>query len=330
MGNSSTTSPPPSVSTANISTNISGGGHSFGGVHSFGFLWSLLLSSGDNYSQMVSQCQVETGKLGWLGVKIFVLVTAFLANAALMWLLLRRRRAMTASEVLGLNVSLMDVLYCLCLPLDIYSTLRETCQVTRSVREALFALSLFGCPLLLTFMCLERYVAAARPVTFIRLDRWEYRAVLCAAAWLLTLTVVLLGFYVRMFVLALALSVTISLLFLLMLMSLLAIAAVLRQSGPGEASASSAPLKRRALKNIVAVMVPSVVAYSPLVALVPYVSVIVSQPSDGVSAAQCRVLQVLLLFPNFGLFIGPAFYLSRFRQVICCGREQLSLKTQAE
>ncbi|KAK9516057.1 hypothetical protein VZT92_024018 [Zoarces viviparus] len=60
-----------------------------------------------------------------------------------------------------------------------------------------------------------------------------------------------------------------------MLLCLLGLVWVLRQSGPGRGSA----LKRRALKNVVAVMVPAVVAYSPLVALVPYVSLIGSSVS---------------------------------------------------
>ncbi|XP_037622874.1 P2Y purinoceptor 8-like [Sebastes umbrosus] len=325
MGNSSALS----VSGSNISTNGSLSGHDpFESPWSF---WSFLMSM-DSYMEMMNKCHVETGKVSWLAVKVFVLVTALPANAGLMWLLLKRRSAMTPSEVLGLNVSVMDVLYCLCLPLDIYSTLHETSQVTRSVREALFALNIFGCPLLLTFMCLERYVAAARPVAYIRLGRREYRVALCAGAWLLTLTVALLGYFVQMFTMALSLSITISLLFVVMLLCLLAIVWVLCQSGPGHASGSSVPLKRRALKNIVAVMVPSVVAYSPVVALVPYMSVIVSRPSETISSAQCSVLQVLLLFPNFGLFIGPMFYLTRFRQVACWTKDQQNpnSRTQAE
>ncbi|XP_070829059.1 G-protein coupled receptor 4 [Chaetodon trifascialis] len=268
----------------------------------------------------------------WAGVKIFILVTSFPANAGLMWMLLNTKRARTPSEVLGLNVSIMDVLYCLCLPLDIYAILHETSETTKHVLEGLFALNIFGCPLLLTFMCLERYLAAARPVAFIRLGRWEYRVVLCACVWILTLTVGLLGYFVGVFSMALPLSVTISALFLLMLLCLLGIASVLRQSGPGEGSGTSVPLKRRALKNILAVMVPSAVAYSPLLALVPYMAVITSKQAETISSAQCYILQLLLLFPNFSLFIGPMFYLSRFRQVTCwtTDRQAPNSKTQAE
>ncbi|KAK9516055.1 hypothetical protein VZT92_024017 [Zoarces viviparus] len=124
----------------------------------------------DSYTEMVNQWQVESSGVSWLVVKVFFLVTAFPANVGLMWLLLRRRSAMMASKVLRLNGSVMDVLYCLCLPLDIYSSLVETSRRTQSVREALFVLNIFGCPLLLTCMCVERYVAA-RPIYYLRMGR---------------------------------------------------------------------------------------------------------------------------------------------------------------
>lgn len=296
-----------------------------------GFFWSFDFSA-DMFTNMMSHCHVQTGKLVWLGLKVFILLTAGPANGGLMWMLLNRKGAMTPSEVLGLNVSVMDILYCLCLPLDIYSILHDMSDTAHSVREGLSALNVFGCPLLLTFMCLERYMAAARPLTYIRLGRWEYRVVPCACAWLLTLTVGLLVFFLGLLAVALPLSVTISLLFLLMLLCLLGIVLVLCEGGPGQTAGTSAPLKRRALKNIVAVMVPSAVAYSPLGALVPYLAVIASHHSDSVSPSQCHVLQLLLLFPNVGLFIGPVFYLSRLRQVSCCsGHTQAPpSKTQAE
>lgn len=335
MGNNNNTTLAPSVNESTISSNdsLSGGQTPFGipAEAHYSFFWSFVFSL-TSFTEVMSQCQVQTGKIGWLGVKIFVLVTASPANAGLMWMLLKRKRAMTPSEVLGLNVSIMGILYSLCLPLDIYTTLHETSETTHSVREALFALNIFGCPLLLTFMCLERYIAAARPVTYIRLGKWEYRVVLCACAWILTLTVGLLGYFVGVVTMALSLSITISVLFLVMLLCLLGIVWVLRQSGPSECSATTVPLKRRALKNILAVMAPSVVAYSPLVALVPFMAVITSNGSESISPEECCILQFLLVFPNFGLFIGPMFYLSRLRQVTCWTKDKQTpnSKTQAE
>ncbi|XP_008292615.1 proteinase-activated receptor 3 [Stegastes partitus] len=315
MGNSSTAP----VGGTNISSNGSLG-------FSPGFFWPFGFSL-SGFTEALSHCHVSAGAVGWFGFKIFILLTAFPANSCLMWLLLRRRAAMTASELLGVNVAAMDILYCVVLPLDIYTSLHRSSETQHAVREALFALNIFGCPLLLTCMCVERYLAVAWPVTYLRLGGRSYRLVLCGCIWTLTLAVVLLGFFARMFTMTLCLCAVISLLFLLMLLSLLGMVRVLRRSGPGDGGGTT--LKRRALRNIMAVTVPSVAAYCPVVVLVPYM-LVVSRQTQQLSAAHCSVINFLLLFPNLGLFIGPMFYLARIRQVSCCSRESPASRTQAE
>ncbi|XP_044211871.1 P2Y purinoceptor 3-like [Thunnus albacares] len=331
MGNQSTTSVISSNNASNISisgNDTLGGGQAPFGIHTF---WSFVFSMA-SVTEVMSHCHLQSGRMGWFGIKIFLLVSALPANAGLMWMLMSGKGAMTASEVLGVNVSVMDILYCLGLPLDIYTTVHKSSETTHSVNEALFALNIFGCPLLLTFMCLERHMAAARPVAYMKLGRREYRVIMCACAWILTVAVALIGYFVGVLTIALYLSVIISVLFLVMLLCLLGIVRVLCQSGPGEGSGANVPLKRQALKNIVAVMVPSVVAYSPLIALVPFMALNVSKHTENISPEQCNILQFLLAFPNFGLYIGPMFYLSRFRQVSCWRKERQTpnSKTQAE
>lgn len=128
----------------------------------------------------------------------------------------------------------------------------------------------------------------------------------------------------------LSISVFISLLFLVMLLCLLGIVAVLCRPGPGDgagAGGTSAQFKRKALQNVLVVMVPSVLAYSPLVAVVPYLALIIGP--HVIRPAQCRVLHLLLLFPNAGLFIGPAFYLSRI-QAGCCRTEPQTSVSRTE
>lgn len=284
-----------------------------------GFLWPLPIPMATLVTVM-KHCHVQEGRTLWMAVKIIVLLTALPANGGLTWALSNKKRAMTPSEVLGLNVSVMNMLYCLCLPLDIYMSVHAVPETANSVREALFALNMFGCPLLLTFMCVERCLAVVRPVTYIRLGRFWYRVLLCALSWLLALTVGLLLYFMGLVAMSLYLSLTISLLFLLMLLCLLGIVWVLLQSGPGEGPGAGRPsLKRTALQNVIAVIVPSAVAYCPLVAVVPYMAVITMHKKD-ISMPQCDVLEMLLLFPNLGLLIGPMFYLSRLRRLVCCSK----------
>ncbi|KAM3611005.1 uncharacterized protein V6R79_012162 [Siganus canaliculatus] len=290
----------------------------------------LLAFTATSLSEVMNHCHVQTGQMVWFGLKLFILVTSLPANAGLLWALLSRKAAMTPSVLLGLNVSIMGVLYCLCLPLDIYSTLHPTSETTHRIREALFALNMIGCPLLLTFMTLERYVAVAWPLAYQRLGSWQCRVLLCATVWTLTLAVGLLGFFLGLMVMVLPLSVTISLFFLVMLVCLLEIVRALCRSRPGEGSGSGVALKRRALKNVLAVMVPVALAYAPLVAVVPYMVINRFHESQSISTKQCHILQLLLLFPNFGLFIGPMFYLSYLRQMTCCSKDQTTTVSRTE
>ncbi|CAL8293380.1 unnamed protein product [Boreogadus saida] len=265
--------------------------------------------------------------------------TASSPSDSLMWILLSPKKPLSHSEVLALNLSVLDTLSCFCLPLEIYEHLYIglLSEQLLSVIDALRMLKMVGCPLLLTFMCVERYLAVARPVAYVQLGKWEYRAAMCACAWVVTLAAALLAYFHGVYSMILYLGLSISLLFLLMLLCLVGIVRVLRQSGPGEGSANNGALKRRAMKNVVAVMVPALLAYAPLVLMVPLLAVIQSHLRGGLNPELCQLLCVFLVFPNFGIYIGPTFYLSRVRLLLCSKRNDkvreqtmTSFKTQEE
>lgn len=48
--------------------------------------------------------------------------------------------------------------------------------------------NLIGCPLLLACMCIERYLAAAKPMVYLKMKRWEYRVAVSVVVWLITLS----------------------------------------------------------------------------------------------------------------------------------------------
>lgn len=292
-------------------------------IHLFLDLTHIILS----FTEVISQCYIASGSMVWLGLKVFILATALPSNVALMWLLLKNGSSMTPSQVLALNISIMDILYCFALPFDIYVTLHEMSSLFHDLCAALSVLNIFSCPLLLTLMCLERYIATTFPLMYLRLGKWEYRIILCVLAWILTLVGGLLLYIFQTFTAVLALVVTITVLFLIMLLCLIGIVWVLCESRPGDRANGTDSIKKRALSNILMVMVPSVVAYSPLVAVVPYLAVIISKDTQQYSREQCTVIQTLLIFPNLGLYIGPMFYLSKLRQKTCCRKETENTNT---
>lgn len=47
-------------------------------------------------------------------------------------------------------------------------------------------INLIGCPLLLTGMCVERYIAVVKPVLYLKSRKWEHRMALSLAVWCIT------------------------------------------------------------------------------------------------------------------------------------------------
>ncbi|KAM4523911.1 uncharacterized protein V3H82_002013 [Fundulus diaphanus] len=133
--------------------------------------------------------------------------------------------------------------------------------------------NLIGCPLLLACMCIERYVVVIRPVLCLRLRRWEYCMAVSATAWMLTLSFCLvIGLMQDMVKMMVPVSIIISCLFLLMLASLGVVVRSLWQQSPTLTSYAKqtphvSPLKRRAVGNVLAVVVPSVMSYLPVLVI---------------------------------------------------------------
>ncbi|KAK7929321.1 hypothetical protein WMY93_005716 [Mugilogobius chulae] len=116
------------LSGLNISSNTS---FTFGNFLLFPFLNFTI-------NDVLDQCSDETGLTVWIALKITILVTALLANGTLMCLLYRSRHNLSPSQLLALNISSMDVLYCLTLPFDLYVTLtrtRKPCTASENVSE---------------------------------------------------------------------------------------------------------------------------------------------------------------------------------------------------
>ncbi|XP_022535143.1 leukotriene B4 receptor 1-like [Astyanax mexicanus] len=282
------------------------------------FSWAL--RNGSSLASVIAECNKNGTPPARIPIQITVLVIALPANALLVWLLLRNKKPLSPSEVLGLNLAVLSIIYCLSLPLDIYISTRLRSGLLLRICHTFSILSYFGCPLLLSSMCTERFVAASFPVLFMRLGKLEYRAAYSAFLWLLTITMAAATYIYSLPVVAVALSFIINILFFFMLIALLGIVWVLCKKGPGDATNGEqrdSSIKKRALKNILAVIVPSTIIYLPVVALGPYLLLLEAIGDDGMNAFLCNGLQLFSVLPNFGVCIGPSFYLTRARQVLC-------------
>ncbi|XP_058242903.1 psychosine receptor-like [Hemibagrus wyckioides] len=261
-------------------------------------------------------------------VLILILVLALPANAVLLWLLVKNRKTMSPSEVLGLNFALLGVLFCLALPLDICMTFaQDRSGLPLRISQVFSTICYFGSPLLLTCMCLERYIAVAYPVLYMKLGKREYRAACSAVIWFLTCIMSTLMFALTIAGMALILSIILNVLFLVMVACLVGIVCVLCKKGPGEGDQNNSAIKKQALKNVVAIFVPSTLTYFPMLGLAPFLIIIQFLAIKDTNRDLCQFLMMFAVLPYFGVCLGPMFYVARMKRMLC-GRNNESGDTK--
>ena len=116
-------------------------------------------------------------------------------------------------------------------------------------------------------------------------------------------------------------SVIISSLFVIMLACLGSMVWALGQQSPahtthGNQSRAESPLKRRAVRNVLVVMVPSVIVYCPMLAMLP-LYFYVFYGNKPLCRGICYGFELSAIFPRLGVLIAPLFYLSKARQMCC-------------
>ncbi|CAJ1054254.1 uracil nucleotide/cysteinyl leukotriene receptor-like [Xyrichtys novacula] len=272
----------------------------------------------------------------WFTADSIILITGVLANTALLWLFIKERKQVSASQVLGVNIVLMDLIYLCVMPLGLVmdanpqreqngsnrefsasewekSNSTDTLQVTRNVFSMF---NLIGCPLLLSCMCIERYVAVLKPVLYLKVRKREYRMAISAVVWVITLSFcIATATMEEKIYMMLPVSLTISCLFILMLACLCGVIWSLLQQSPAH-TCSESPQKKRAVHNVLVVVVPAVVSYLPVLAMVPLV-IYIQYNNKLLGLDLCYVVKLTALFPRLGVFIGPLFFLSKARQLCC-------------
>lgn len=266
---------------------------------------------------IADKCNQEVFSYVRLPLEISTIVIGLPSNAALLWLLMRGKKALSPFDVLGLNLAVLNIMYCLGLPVDVYITLTKSPEELLPASEALYILNLIGCPLLVTCMCVERYIATAHAVLYMKYgSKWEYRAVCSALVWIITLGLAVITYLERLPKLGLYLSVILEVFLLVMLACLIGIVCALRQKSPGEGQRSGSWVKKRALKNTLTMLILTAVIYGPVLGFFPYILTL-SNSKIEVTYTFCLILNIIHSIPSLGVCIGPVFYVSRSKELAC-------------
>ncbi|KAG7496352.1 P2Y purinoceptor 1-like [Solea senegalensis] len=176
-----------------------------------------------------------------------------------------------------------------------------------------------GCPLLLTCMCVERYLAVVKPVLYMRVRKWEYRMAVSLVVWGVTLLFILgTSILTDVGIILTSVPIIIACLFIVMLACLGRMIWSLMQKSPAHTThANRGPesaLKRQAVYNVLVVVVPAVISYLPVLVIIPF-EIYFSSNLTPSSLNFCNIFELSSLFPRFGVFIGPMFYFSKARKL---------------
>ncbi|CAL8242273.1 unnamed protein product [Merluccius merluccius] len=262
----------------------------------------------------------------WFVAEVVLLVPGVVTTLLLAWHFMRERKDLSPAKVLGVNLVLMQLLYLSMAPLGmviywVNTVQRNSTEGNRDWKsgpgttliDVASVLNLVGCPGLLACMCIERYTAVAMPMLYLRSRKWVYKITISAAVWANTLIFVIVVVRIGMTDIIIVINFIICFLFLVMLTCLVGVAWSLCQASPAHSTAQrlASPLKRRALRSVLAVLLPTVCSYLPFFGFIPIMM------SMDVSETWCNFLRLTLFCPMFSIFIGPMFYLAQAQQILC-------------
>ncbi len=212
-----------------------------------------------------------------------------------------------ASEFFNLNLSVCEFINCLNSLVSILSIYSLNLTIIPLVLQGLV---FTGCSLFQCLICVERYLAVVRPVTFLKYKPLRYRVICCTVAWIITLGSCLCC---RFIIVSLKIHAYIwffsqqfLLFFCIQLFCLVAVLRALKQSGPGERVREREEenhMKRRAFYIILITTVSMTIMHVPFT-ITGFLTFLTQQNTHA-------LWNTGLTFYVLASFVQPVLYLQR-------------------
>ncbi|XP_008324237.1 proteinase-activated receptor 3-like isoform X1 [Cynoglossus semilaevis] len=259
------------------------------------------------------QCRhMPTVLIWYLTLQFINMFLGIPANLMVLWLIHKNRSDSSTSDIYILQLAVLDVFFCLIPPLELTNIVFLTTSSTWYVLRFFYGIKDTS-PLILSCICLDRYIAVLHPITFTRLKDRQHRAVLVIVVWLIILAYAAAKCVGNIPNFEKVFTWMILATFAFMLFCNIAILWALRQSGPGRDEMH--PMKKKAFKFVLIILAIIVFNYFPPVALFPF------QDYFSPEVFRCYIHYVAFGLMDFSSTIQPVLYLSKEKipqNLHCC------------
>ncbi|KAI9524599.1 hypothetical protein NQZ68_016608 [Dissostichus eleginoides] len=246
----------------------------------------------------------------YLGLQFINMFLGIPANLMVLWLIHRNKGDSCTSDIFISHLAISDVLFCLIPPLELANIVFLTTSSTWYVLRFFYGIK-DSSPLLLSCICLDRYMAVIHPITFTELKDRNHRAILAIIVWVITLAYAAAKCVGNIVNFEKVFTGMILAAFAFMVFCNISILWVLKQSGPGRDEMH--PVKKRAFKMVLIILAIIVFNYFPPVALFPF------QDYFSPDVFRCYIHYVAFGLMDFSSSIQPMLYLSKVK-LNCCHR----------
>ncbi|XP_062387007.1 G-protein coupled receptor 183-like [Sardina pilchardus] len=268
---------------------------------------------------------MEEGILFDLAIQLINVILGIPANVMVIVILIQNRREPSTSDLYLGSLAFMDAYFGVMTPI-IFANLYEwqSKEVWMAIKFSYGVKDTSG-PLFLSCICLDRFVAVVFPIAFGRLKHPKYRIMLTILVFMLTFAYAAakafgggLPNFEKVF------TGEVLATFTWMMVCNASILLVLKRS-KGAGKDEMHPMKKKAFKMVLSILVIIVVNYLPLVALFPF------EDRYTPDTFRCYVQPVGFAFLNISSSIQPMIFLSRLDKVPflpeawtkgCCAHKQ--------
>lgn len=194
-------------------------------------------------------------------------VLGFPVHSYILWLICTGKGSGIVAEFFNLNLTVCEILFCLCSVLYIASTKFPTLT---AATYFLFAQPGVGRPLINCAICIERYIAVLHPVSFLKYKPLRYKLLCSVIIWVIVIVFCVFCMFVLPNNLYLFICVYLPLYTLLLFIKLfcfLAIVKALKNPSPGEIKKEKEKAnltKRKAMSVISIITIIMLVKFTPL------------------------------------------------------------------